>query len=210
MDRHPTAQLLVDTAVEIIETNGPQTITIDQVLDRSGVSRGSLYHHFGDFPSLVDHALVTIYARYSDEAIAEMTAAFEGLNTIQAFRDAIHAVHVANSTPEAARNRMIRTWTVAQALVRPSLRDLVSNQQAAYDSMLLTIVDRGQRRGWLRLDIDARSLALLVQASSFGTSLDQLVDDRVDRAEYTRMLDEVMLRTMFTDEARTALESTSG
>lgn len=203
--RHATAQVLILTTVALIEENGPQSITIDQVLDTSGVSRGSLYHHFGDFPSLVDHALLAIYKRFTDAAVVEMTAAFEGLNTIEAFRDAIHAVNVINATDEAARNRMIRTWTVAQALVRPTLRDLLSTQQAAYNAALLSIIERGQARDWLREDLDAKSLALLVQASWHGTTLDQLVDDPVDRTEYVQMLDDVMERTMFTDEARAAL-----
>lgn len=203
---HPTAATLVDTTVGLIEANGPQSVTIDQVLDTSGVSRGSLYHHFGDFPSLVDHALLTIFRRFTDAAVVALSAAFDGPDSVESFRDAIHTVHAMNNTPEAARDRGIRTWMVAQALVRPSLRALLATQQHAYNAALLSVIDRGQVRGWLRTDLDARSFALLVQAYSFGTSLDELTDDHVDRAAYTDLLDQVMVRTMFTDEARAALE----
>lgn len=205
-DWHATARVFIDTTVELIETNGPQSVTIDQVLEASGRSRGSLYHHFGDFPSLVDHALLSITRRYTDAAVVEMSAVLGDPEDLEAFRAGIHTIHAMNSTPEAARNRVIRTWAVAQALVRPSLRELLAKHQTAYNSDLLSIIERGQERGWLRTDLDARSFALLVQAYSFGTSLDELTDDHVDRVAYTELLDEVMLRTMFTDEARAALE----
>ena len=203
---HPTARALVATTVAIIEANGPQSVTIDKVLDASGISRGSLYHHFGDFPSLVDHALLSIFRRYADAAVVELNAALEELNSLESFRDGIHAIHAMNNTPEAARTRVIRTWAVAQALVRPSLRDLLAEHQMGYNAALLAIIERGKERGWLRTEVDASSLALLVQAYSFGTSLDELTDDHVDRAAYANLLDEVMVRTMFTDEARAALE----
>lgn len=203
---HPTARTLVDTAVAIIEAEGPQSVTIDQVLAASGVSRGSLYHHFGDFPSLVDHALLSIFGRIANASVVEMSASIDVSGSLQSFRDGIHAVHVMNNTPEAVIVRTIRTWSVARALVRPQLRELLAEHQNAYNAALRTIVDRGQERGWLRTDLDADAIALLVQAYSFGTSLDELAETHVDRAAYTTLLDEVMLRTLFTDRARAELE----
>lgn len=205
-DRHATARAFIDTTVELIEAHGPQSVTIDRVLEVSGLSRGSLYHHFGDFPSLVDHALLAISRRYTDAAVAQMSATLGTSDTLESFHEGIRTVHAMNNTPEAARNRSIRTWAVARALVRPPLRELLAKQQTAYNSELLSIIARGQERGWLRTDLDGGSFALLVQAYSFGTSLDELADEPVDRAAYSRLLDEVMVRTMFTDEARAALE----
>lgn len=203
--RHPTAQTLVETTVALIEANGPQSVTIDQVLERSGVSSGSLYHHFGDFPSLVDQALVAIFEMLTSAAVVEMRARLDPSGSLEGFRDGMHRVHAMVNTPEGRRNRAIRTWTVAQALVRPSLRELIAERQDAYTASMLPIIEFGQERGWVRTDLDTRSIALLTQAYLFGTSLDDISNEPVDRTAYVEVLDAVILGAIFTEEARAAL-----
>ena len=42
--RHPTAQKLVDTVIEMLKTTPYNGIKSENVLARSGISRGPLYH----------------------------------------------------------------------------------------------------------------------------------------------------------------------
>ena len=46
---HPTAQKLVDTVIEMLQTTAYSNIKSENVLARSGITRGPLYHHFADF-----------------------------------------------------------------------------------------------------------------------------------------------------------------
>ena len=55
---HHTAEQLVDTALEIMETKPVDKVTVEEVLNRSGVARSSLYHHFEDFHHLMEVALI--------------------------------------------------------------------------------------------------------------------------------------------------------
>ena len=55
---HPTKAVLVRTVVELLDTQMPSEIHADNVLEISGISKGSLYHHFEDLGELVETAQV--------------------------------------------------------------------------------------------------------------------------------------------------------
>ena len=49
---HPTKQTLIDTVLALMEKKSIEQISSDEVLEISNISKGSLYHHFEDFPEL--------------------------------------------------------------------------------------------------------------------------------------------------------------
>ena len=55
---HPTKRALITTVLEQLKTLKPSEITSESVLDKSGISKGSLYHHFEDFDDLIETAQV--------------------------------------------------------------------------------------------------------------------------------------------------------
>ena len=70
---HPTKAILVETVVEMLETNKPDDIQADKVLEISGISKGSLYHHFEDLGELVESAQVARYSKWISISIDVMT-----------------------------------------------------------------------------------------------------------------------------------------
>lgn len=71
---HPTAQKLMDTVSTMLDGHNPHDILVDEVLRISGVSRGSLYHHFGDFSALVQ---ATLLRRFSANVALDGQAMWE-------------------------------------------------------------------------------------------------------------------------------------
>ena len=53
---HPTKSSLIHCAADLLDKYRFDEITVEMVLDRSGVSKGSLYHHFEDLDELMDIA----------------------------------------------------------------------------------------------------------------------------------------------------------
>lgn len=72
MSEHPTRAKVLD-AVDVLANGGIDGVTIDAISDRSGVSNGSIYHHFGSRAG----ALAAAAARAFEEA---MSAAGEALD----------------------------------------------------------------------------------------------------------------------------------
>ena len=54
-----------------------ESLSISMILERTGVSHGSLYHHFDDFPDLVEKAVVHRYTRSLKESLQVIDALLE-------------------------------------------------------------------------------------------------------------------------------------
>ena len=71
---HPTKALLISTTVTLLESKLPGEIAVDEILDASGISKGSLYHHFEDLGELLEAAQVEIYAAWVDRSVEALIA----------------------------------------------------------------------------------------------------------------------------------------
>jgi AcrR family transcriptional regulator len=69
---HPTKVLLIQTTVALIKIRPMAEVTIDLVLSESGISKGSLYHHFADFADLIEQAEVAIFVDQADISLNDL------------------------------------------------------------------------------------------------------------------------------------------
>jgi AcrR family transcriptional regulator len=77
-----TRRTLVDVAVRLFAERGYDGTSIEAVLAETGMSRGSLYHHFAGKPALFEAALYAVEERIGAEtgaAAAGATTAIEAL-----------------------------------------------------------------------------------------------------------------------------------
>ena len=72
-DTHPTKVHLTEAAATLIDEFGSQGFTVEQLLEKSNISKGSLYHHFEDFHDVIMQAQVLRFARYVEDDIAALT-----------------------------------------------------------------------------------------------------------------------------------------
>jgi AcrR family transcriptional regulator len=64
---HPTRARLLETTIKLLEQQSPDEVQVDSILRASGVSKGSLYHHFEDGRALIDEALLRKFSSGVDE-----------------------------------------------------------------------------------------------------------------------------------------------
>ena len=69
---HPTKRHLIETATALIEEHGAQGFTVEQLLEMSHISKGSLYHHFHDFSDVIEQAQVARFSRYVDQDVVAL------------------------------------------------------------------------------------------------------------------------------------------
>ncbi|WP_106400347.1 TetR/AcrR family transcriptional regulator [Actinocorallia populi] len=68
-----TVERLLDTALDVYARDGRDGFTMSAVIKESGVSSGSLYHHFGSFDGLA----AALYTRCMTALLEAMAAALE-------------------------------------------------------------------------------------------------------------------------------------
>src|SRR5438093_6532811 len=72
-----TADLLLDAALRVYAASGEQGLTVNAVTKASGVSLGSLYHHFGSLDGLFS----TLTHRWLSRLLTELVTALQGTRT---------------------------------------------------------------------------------------------------------------------------------
>jgi len=198
--QHPTRQLLLDTTVGLLDRILPEELTSDQVLSESGVSRGSLYHHFEDFPDLIAAAQVVRFSRFVDRSIAALTDALESATDVGSFLAGLRQVTEATQAPERSDLRLERAGVIASAGSDGRMRRMLGVEQARLTDALTELILGAQERGLYRDDFDARACAVLIQAYTLGRIVDDIVDDPVDPAAWNDLIMKVISQVLAAPE----------
>jgi AcrR family transcriptional regulator len=170
---HPTKQVLIDTVVKMMDKQNPSTINSDDVLELSGISKGSLYHHFEDFSELIEHALVARFASFVDQSIYMLSQVAIHSKNKSDFVAGIKEVTRVTQAPERFNLRAERVTAISTAMLNPRMKENLGAEQERLTQALADLFRESIERGWGNPAFDARAVAVLVQAYTIG----QIVDD---------------------------------
>jgi AcrR family transcriptional regulator len=79
-----TREHLLAAARELFARDGYDATSIEAVLQRSGVSRGSLYHHFADKKALFEAVLIGVHAEAVQLTIKAAKGSADGVEALKA------------------------------------------------------------------------------------------------------------------------------
>lgn len=188
MSTHPTKAKLLDTAVSLIDEFGPIGFTVDALLERSGISKGSLYHHFVDFSDVIEQAQVIRFSRYIDEDIRALFETLSSANSGAELRERFESLVLATSDPSRADARSDRATIVGLARHSKNFADALGREQQRVTDALADIAREAQERGFIRKDVDARVLATFVQTYTLGFVLNDITVDPVNAEDWSKFV----------------------
>lgn len=166
--RTPNLDGILDVTVELLLEHGEAGFRIEEVIDRTGVSKSSLYLHFGGRDGLIESACLEIFSRQVTANIDESIAALEAIQTPQQLWDAIPAlVDIAvYDTPDDVRWN--RVMMLAAAHSRPRLYEELGKRQMRLNAALTDAIASLQSRGVVVTTVAPTEAAILLQTISFG------------------------------------------
>lgn len=172
--RHPTAQALVEAAIAEIEEHGEGLVRIGDILERSGVSSGSLYHHFGGKEALLQEATVERYVRAISYGLGRVT---ESISKVQTKADVIAFLTdelQRLDAPELVEQRRQRISALGSAARQPEVLAEIGRRQAELFEASGAMVDKVlKERGLINPDLNSRAFA----AWFFALLLDRFILD---------------------------------
>jgi TetR/AcrR family fatty acid metabolism transcriptional regulator len=172
---------ILDAAVRVFARNGFHTSRVGDVAAEAGVAHGLLYHYFRSKEELLE----TIF-RDTWRALLE------------ALRDVEESEDPALEQLRKVAAIVLRTWSRDPDLVRVIVREIARGPQLTREideigqamDAIERIVARGQERGELRSDVDARLAAVILYGALdeilTGWVLGQLPDGDEDVASAER------------------------
>ncbi|MGK3205888.1 TetR/AcrR family transcriptional regulator [Amycolatopsis sp. MEPSY49] len=159
--RAETERRVLDAAMALIARSGSRAVTLAEVGEAAGYSRGIVYHHFGSRERLLEAVLD------SAQQFDVPEYAGDGLDHLVRIVEA-YLRNVVRRTPSA--RAFLQLWGEAIA-ADPVLAPLFARRDAGFRQLLADVVRQGVADGSVRPDANPAAAAVLVVALVRGTGL---------------------------------------
>ena len=156
------------TAVEMLESKKPTEVLADEVLEKSGVSKGSMYHHFTDLQDLVEAAQVVRYSKWIDASIEFMTSAVISAKSKDELRNAMIKLTEFTQSDERKGARAERAHALAASFDNPRMAKQMGEQTQRLTDAITDVVEEVKNKGFFRQEVDAKAVATFIQAYTLG------------------------------------------
>ncbi len=186
---HPTKRALVVTVLEELKSKKPSDLTSELILDKSGISKGSLYHHFEDFDDLIETAEVIRYAAYVDQSIHILTKVFQNAKNRDEMVEELKQVTKFTQSPDLMPQRMDRATSISLANANPRMMKKLNVEQDRLNEALIDIFREARDRGWINKEIDLHAGAVFIQAYTLGIIINDVSGKKLDQKAWTDLID---------------------
>ncbi|MEY4533403.1 MAG: hypothetical protein RI926_1172 [Actinomycetota bacterium] len=189
---HPTRDRLIATMVELLDGSDPEHITADQVLTASGVSKGSLYHHFEDFEDLLEAALIARFSVNVDATIDALAQILATVDSREGILAALREINNYNQAQERASFRLERARAAGLTYSSPRFHTALGAEQQRLTEAFTDVFVEAQNKGWMSTGVDARAAAVFVQAYTVGRVVDDISPEKVDPEAWINLVMDVV------------------
>lgn len=186
---HPTKRALVATVLEFLKSTKPADITSESVLAKSGISKGSLYHHFEDFDDLIETAEVYRYAAYVDQSIHLLTKVFQTASNRDQMVAELKKVTRFTQSPQLMPQRMDRATSISLANSNPRMMKKMNAEQDRLNEAIIDIFREARERGWISKEIDIHAGAIFIQAYTLGIIINDVSGKKVEPEAWNELID---------------------
>jgi AcrR family transcriptional regulator len=197
---HPTKIALLEAGRALAEEHGLYGYTVEMLLETSGISKGSLYHHFEDFMDFVESVQVEVYAESISADITNAVEAFARSTNKASFRRFINAVAASAFLPDRPDLRLLRSSMLGATRGRESYRARLGNEQLRLRTRLSDLITEARERGWVRPEVDADTASAFMLAYSFGLVVDEVTGTPVDPKAWQELVMAFVDRVILTPD----------
>ncbi len=161
-----TRDKILDAAFQEIHKHGFQAASLSNILDRTGLTKGALYHHFPDKDRL-GHAVIEEVVYEGLDAMV-FTPLRESDDPLETLREIIRR-KAEKATGETVAlgcplNNLMQEMSPLDADFKRRLTEILRTWQ----DVVTDALKRGQKAGRVRRDVDCRAAALFIVSAFEG------------------------------------------
>ena len=178
--RHtPNLDEVIAVAIELLLKNGESGFRIEDVIEKTGISKSSLYLHFGDRDGLVGAAYVELFTTDTNRNIAQAISVFDDVKTREQLEAVLPPlVQALARIPHTVRWNRLDVLSATRH--RPEFMARIVEAQTRLNSALTEALTVQQKLGNVRTDLSVREMAVLIQGVSLGRIFRDL-DSKLNR-----------------------------
>jgi AcrR family transcriptional regulator len=186
--RSEAERRLVHAAAELVGEIGPSRVTLANVGERAGYSRGLATHHFGSKGALMQRLVDAVTAQFR-EAMIEETRSDSPLDELRALIDIYFRV-VSDLQP-VNRARLV-LWADAVATPSEDIRPAMVSADREFREEIEKRIRVGITAGELPASVHPQGLATVIIAMLRGVAHQSLLDDQVDLDAARREIEQLL------------------
>ncbi len=180
--------------MSMMDCERPDKVHIDEVLLESGISKGSMYHHFQDFSELIEAAMTRRFSILVDTSVEMIERVLHNSNNREEFIDGLRLVTRATQDPALATNRFERARALGMAGSNLRFRSALALEQDRLTSALEDLFRESQNRGWLANDFNPRAGAVMIQAYTLGQVINDVSEVKYNNDDWIALVDLILDR----------------
>lgn len=190
---HPTRQKLIETTVALLDQLRPNEITVEMILQQSGISKGSLYHHFEDAEELFEAAEISRFIVSVDQAVAKLAAAIETAQTPEEAAEEIRKSTRSTQRSALAPLRLERARTLGRTLGNERFRKALGREQQRATYAIADIIQNAKDKGLIKESVNPQVFAVFIQAYSLGRAVDDITYDPISEEDWNEMINQLVI-----------------
>ena len=197
---HPTKEKLIETTARLLRSKSRAELSSELILSESGISKGSLYHHFEDLDHLIEQAMLKRYTDWVDVSISSMTDLVTRAKSREDLVQILISTTKRTQDPAAKSERIHRAEVLAMAAASPRFATFLSQAQQRLTDSLTDLIREVQEIGFFNKELDPHVMAVFIQAYTLGKVVDDFSDDRMDAENWNSLINTVILKVFVAPE----------
>src|SRR5262245_22510020 len=164
---------LVRAAAELVGEIGPAKVTLANVGERAGYSRGLATHHFGSKGALMQRLVDAVTGQFRDAMFEES----QSDSPIDQLRQLIDFYFRVVSDLQPLNRARLVLWADAVATASEDTRPRMVSADREFREEIEKRIQLAQTAGQVAASVDPRGLAIVVVAMLRGVALQYVLDD---------------------------------
>lgn len=191
-----TRQRLLTTAVDMLDDMQEKDVSAAEILRRTGIARGSLYHFWDSIGELIEEAYLVRYSRFVEKSGGVIKQLLAECTTKEEFFNGLSKVTELTQDPARKANRYERARILGMAEKNDKFRKALGKVQQELTDLFTEQFTEVQNRGWFNKDFDARAAAVLIQAYTLGKIVDDVVENPMNAISWNDLIGLIVGRTL--------------
>ena len=189
---------LVEAAAAMVSEAGPAKVTLANVGERAGYSRGLASHHFGSKRALMQRLVESVTYQFR-EALFDQQESSDALGELGTLIDIYFDV-VSNLQP-VNRARLV-LWADAVANPSEDIRPAMVNADQEFREEIEKRLRQAIATGQVPETVNAHGLATVIIAMLRGVALQSLIDDQIDLAAARFEIAQLLLNRLHKEQTQ--------
>jgi AcrR family transcriptional regulator len=185
---HPTKRLLVETVSTLLDEKSATQISAEEVLEISGISRGSMYHHFIDLDDLIETTQVWRYSKWVDSSIRFMYDFVITARTKDELRKSLRKLTEVTQSDDRRSARAQRALALAMCATNERMARKLSPEIQRLTDGITDVVNEVKNKGLFKDGVDAQALSTFIQAYTLGKIVNDFNSEPVSEEQWVNFV----------------------